>query len=156
MEQLLFVNRLWQFTFFFVFVSIIKVLEAFFRRALKWEKREEAGVNLTSEEEGVFTFHSGSEVNTEIGILLEGRSLELPFQKIQAAAMSYKAFNLVIIQLEKVRDKLIEALLMFPILITFWALTEIPCGFLFVIYWLFLDFKPITTISHILFLYANQ
>ena len=53
----------------------------------------------------VFTFHSGSEVNTKIGILLDRRSFQLPFQQIQAAATSFKAFNLVIIPVEKVREK---------------------------------------------------
>lgn len=98
-----------QIRFFFtlVFVSTSKqVLEAFFRRALAWEKRaggeeQEEGlhaISLSEERDGVYFYKSGH----EIGVMLEGNPANFPSQKIRSIVPGLKGFALVIIQLDKV------------------------------------------------------
>jgi len=89
-----------------VFVSTSKqVLEAFFRRALAWEKRaggeeQEEGlhaISLSEERDGVYFYKSGH----EIGVMLEGNPANFPSQKIRSIVPGLKGFALVIIQLDK-------------------------------------------------------
>ena len=81
------------------------MLEAFFRRALAWEKRDgeeqEEGVyaiSLSGERDGVYLFKSGH----EIGVMLEGSPANFPSQKLRSIVPGLKGFALVIIHLDKV------------------------------------------------------
>lgn len=93
------------FTLFFVSTSK-QVLEAFFRRALAWEKRaggeeQEEGlyaISLSEEREGVYFYKNGR----EIGVMLEGNPGNFPSQKIRSIIPGLKGFALVVIHLDKV------------------------------------------------------
>lgn len=76
-----------------------KVLEAFFKRALAWEKgsqeenEEAAVISLSDERDGVFTYTRGPEMR----VLLEGHPTKLPLQHSRSIAPGLKGFDLVII-----------------------------------------------------------
>lgn len=81
------------------------MLEAFFRRALAWEKRggeeQEEGlyaISLSEERDGVYFYKSGH----KIGVMLEGNPANFPSQKIRSIVPGLKGFVLVIIHLDKV------------------------------------------------------
>ena len=81
------------------------MLEAFFRRALAWEKRggeeQEEGlytISLSEERDGVYFYKSGQ----EIAVMLEDNPANFPSQKIRSIVPGLKGFALVIIHLDKV------------------------------------------------------
>lgn len=78
-------------------------MEAFFKRALTWEKGEEDGhdrgvVLLSQEKDGVYLYEKGQEK----GALLEGNPTKLPMQQIRKIAPGFKGFNLAMTYLNKV------------------------------------------------------
>lgn len=81
---------------------LIQVLEAFFRRALAWEKESNLQINLSEEKNGVYYFSNEIESSTEIGILLQGNETQVPFQQIRATAANFKGFDLVVTRLGEV------------------------------------------------------
>ena len=80
-----------------------KVLEAFFKRALAWEKgskeeNEEAAISLSDERDGVYIYQSGH----EMGVLLEGHPTKLPLHQLRSIVPGLKGFDLVMIHLHNV------------------------------------------------------
>ena len=89
--------------YFWLSLLLKKVLEAFFKRALAWEKgskeeNEEAAISLSDERDGVYFYQSGQ----EMGLLLEGHPTKLPLHQLRSIAPGLKGFDLVIIHLHNV------------------------------------------------------
>ena len=81
------------------------MLEAFFKRAVAWEKgggeEHEEGVHaisLSEERDGVYFYQSGQ----ELGVLLEGHRTKIPLQQMRSIVPGLRGFNLVMIYLDKV------------------------------------------------------
>lgn len=79
------------------------MLEAFFKRALAWEKRggeehkEVHALSLSEERDGMYFYQS----RQELEVMLEGHRTKVPLHQIRSMVPGLRGFNLAMIYLGK-------------------------------------------------------